>query len=103
MKKKVFYDDNALKELQTFTESIRDDFDGLVRMLRNEGRLAYPDARKIGRELFEIRLMDGGAYRGFYAYVWEEHVVILHFFQKKSQKTPLHNIKTALNRLLRYK
>jgi phage-related protein len=103
MKKQVFYDENALVELHSFEESIQEDFDGLVRMLREEGRLSYPDAKKISKDLFEIRIMSGGAYRGFYAYIWEEHVVILHFFQKKSQKTPLKNISTALKRLQRYK
>ena len=103
MKKKVFYNENALEELSMFEESTRDDFDGLVRILREKGRLSYPDARKITKELFEIRITDDGEYRGFYAYIWEEHVVILHFFQKKAQKTPLRNIKTALNRLNYYK
>lgn len=103
MKKKVFYDDNALVELHAFEESIQEDLDALVRILREEGRLSYPDAKKITKELFEIRIMSGGAYRGFYAYIWEEYVVILYFFQKKSQRTPLKNIATALKRLRRYK
>lgn len=103
MKKKVFYDANALAELRAFAESVQEDFGALVRILGEEGRLSYPDARKITKELFEIRIMSNGAYRGFYAYIWEEHVVILHFFQKKSQRTPLKNIATALKRLRGYK
>lgn len=102
MKKNIIFDKNAIVELDAFSNEVRDAFDGLVRILWEEGRLAYPDARKVASELFEMRIMEQGVYRGFYAYIWQDHIVILHFFQKKTQKTPLKNIKTALNRLRRY-
>lgn len=102
MKKIIIYDKNALKELRVFNQEVQDDFDGLVRILRQEGRLSYPNAKKITKELFEIRVPHKEIYRGFYAYIWKEHIVILHFFKKKTQKIPQREIKTALNRLHNY-
>lgn len=102
MKKRIFYDSNATVELRAFDQEARRGFEGLVRILREEGRLSYPDAKKVTRDLFEMRIMEHGVYRGFYAYVWQDHIVILHFFQKKTQRTPLRNIKTALQRLRNY-
>ena len=51
---------------------------------------------KVTKELFEIRVTRGGIYRGFYAYLRGRYIVILHFFQKKTQKTPKSEIEKAL-------
>ena len=102
MKKEIIYDYNARKELAEFDEEVREDFAASIEMLEREGRLEFPDARKITGDIFEIRVMHEGVYRGFYAYIKHPGIVILHFFQKKSQETPLKNIRTALNRLRNY-
>ncbi|MBI1975380.1 MAG: type II toxin-antitoxin system RelE/ParE family toxin [Parcubacteria group bacterium] len=65
-------------------------------------RDAFPDARKITRDIFEIRVMHEGTYRGFYAYLGHPNIVILHFFQKKTQRTPVKHIKLAERRLQDY-
>ena len=102
MGKEVFYDRNALKELKGFSIDVQREFQVYITILAVEGKLEFPEARKVTRELFEIRVTQGGAYRGFYAYVKGQHIVILHFFQKKTQKTPPTNIKLAQQRLKKY-
>ena len=61
-----------------------------------------PEAKKIDHNLYEIRISLEGAYRGFYAYIEKEFVMILHLFRKKGQKTPLKNLKLARRRLKNY-
>ncbi len=102
MGKEVFYDSNALKELQGFSAAVQKEFQAYIALLAFEGKLEFPEARKVTKKLFEIRVAQDGAYRGFYAYLKGRYVVILHFFQKKTQKTPLGNIKLAQQRLKRY-
>ena len=102
MGKEVFYDRNALKELQGFSVAAQKEFQAYIALLAFEGKLEFPEAKKVTKELFEIRVAQDGAYRGFYAYLKGRYVVILHFFQKKTQRTPLRNIKLAQQRLKRY-
>jgi phage-related protein len=102
MKKEIFYDKNAAKELKKFAKIVQREFQALIEVLKLEGKLESPDAKKISKSLFEIRVVKGGAYRGFYAYIKNDYIVILHFFQKKTQKTPLKNIKLAGRRLKQY-
>lgn len=102
MKKEIFYDKNALKELQDFPKEIQKDFQAYIAILASEGRLEFPESRKVANKLFEIRIAREGAHRGFYTYVGRDYIVLLHFFQKKTQKTPLKNIKVAEQRLKKY-
>lgn len=102
MGKEIFYDKNALKELREFSNEVQKEFQAYIAILASEGKLEFPEARKITKKLFEIRIAQEGAYRGFYAYLAEQYIVILHLFQKKTQKTPLKNIKVAQQRLKKY-
>jgi len=102
MKKEIFYDRNALKELNELNKEVQKDFQAYIAILASEGKLEFPEAKKIARNLFEIRVTREGVYRAFYAYVRKEYIVLLHFFEKKTQKTPLKNIKLARQRLKRY-
>jgi len=102
MKKIVVYDRGALKELKKFNDSVRKDFVGLVETLSTEGRLNFPEGKRINRELFEIRVKRGGEYRSIYAYIFGDKIIILLFFQKKTQRTPLKIIKTSMQRLQKY-
>src|SRR3989344_4669732 len=102
MGKEVFYDRNALKKLQGFSVAAQKEFQTYITLLASEGKLEFPEAKKVTKELFEIRVAQDGSYRGFYAYLKGRYVVILHFFQKKTQRTPLRNIKLAQQRLKRY-
>lgn len=102
MGKEVFYDKNALKELREFNAGVQREFQAYIAILASEGKLESPEAKKITKELFELRVAQNGIYRGFYAYLRGQYIVILHFFQKKTQKTPLKNIKLAQQRLKKY-
>lgn len=69
MRKKIYIDDKAEKELVRFSEIVQEEFEKRFEVLRSEGKLEFPEARKITKNLFEIRIKFQGAYRGFYAYV----------------------------------
>ncbi|MDP2630855.1 MAG: type II toxin-antitoxin system RelE/ParE family toxin [Candidatus Uhrbacteria bacterium] len=102
MKKSIVFDARAVKEFEEFERSVQLSFQSHITILSSEGRLEFPDARKISAEIFEIRIEWGGAYRGLYAYAGKDFIIILHFFNKKSQKTPLKNIAVARQRLKAY-
>jgi phage-related protein len=65
--------------------------------------LGMPLIRKIQKDLWEVRTtLDSGIARVFFT-VDGEHMILLHGFIKKSQKTPQHERKTALVRLGHYR
>jgi len=78
------------------------EFQAYIAILVEEGKLEFPEARKVSKNLFEIRVIHEGAYRAFYAYIRKDYIILLHFFPKKTQKTPLKNIKIAQQRLKQY-
>lgn len=102
MKKNIKYDKNATEELKEFNLFVQRDLIAIIDILKNKGRLEYPEGKKLTKNIFEIRLKRNGAFRGFYAYIIENSVIILHFFRKKSQKTPNKNLKLAEKRLKKY-
>lgn len=102
MKKQIVIDKSAEKELANLSGEVQLKFQGHFEALGEEGKLDFPDARKISKDLFEIRVKLQGQYRGFYAYVQQDYIIILHIFHKKTQKTPFRNIETAERRLIKY-
>ena len=102
MKKKIYYDKSAEKEFSKFNKKIQDEFHSFFKILEEEGKLEFPEGKKVTKNLFEIRIKFKGEYRGFYAYVEKADIIILHFFKKKTQRTPLKNLKTAQRRLKQY-
>jgi len=98
----VYIDGKANKELCEFSLSVQAKFKAIFKLLKLKGRLEFPDSKKLDRNLYEIRIKSQGEYRGFYAYLQKNSAIILHFFQKKTQKTPLNNLKTAKRRLKFY-
>ena len=61
--------------------------------------LGMPLIRKIQKDLWEVRTtLDSGIARVFFT-VDGEYMILLHGFIKKSQKTPQHELKTAIVRL----
>ena len=102
MKKNIFVDKNAEKELRGFDEEVQLEFEAYFKILELEGKLDFPQAKKITKDLFEIRIKLQGEYRGFYAYLGKLDIVILHFFRKKTQKTPIKDLEVAKRRLRLY-
>jgi phage-related protein len=65
--------------------------------------LGMPLIRKIQKGLWEVRTaLENGIARVFFT-VEDEYMILLHRFVKKSQKTPQHELKTAVVRLANYK
>lgn len=65
--------------------------------------LGMPLIRKIDRDLWEVRTrLEDGIARVFFT-VDDNHMILLHGFIKKSQKTPQNELKTALTRLSNYR
>ena len=102
MKKNVFLDKHAENELREFGEEVQLEFEAYFKCLGLEGKLDFPHAKKIGRDLLEIRIKLQGEYRCFYAYIGKLDIIILHFFRKKTQKTPIKDLKLAQRRLKLY-
>lgn len=102
IKKKIYLDKNVKKELSEFSEEIQDEFHAHFKILEEKGKLEFPEGRKITKNLFEIRIKYKGEYRGFYAYIGKTDIIVLHFFKKKTKRTPLKNLKTAERRLRQY-
>ena len=102
MKKNIFVDKNAEKELREFSEEVQLAFEAYFKILELEGKLDFPSARKVTKDIFEIRIKLKGEYRGFYAYIGKLDIVILHFFRKKTQKTPIKDLELARRRLKLY-
>ena len=102
MKKIVRVDHRAEKELLSFSKNVQLEFKSSFRVLEITGKLDFPEAKKLNKDLYEIRINVSGAYRGFYAYLKGNYVIILHLFRKKSQKTPIKNLELAEKRLKQY-
>lgn len=97
----VYYDKKAYKELSSLPRQVQILFAKLLGVLEERGKLSYPEARKVRgkRDLYEMRVRHLGIWRGFYVYIEKNKILVLHFFHKKSQKTPKRNINLALERL----
>lgn len=64
--------------------------------------LGMPLVRKLEKELWEVRThLPGGIARVLFT-VDDEYIILLHGFIKKSQKTPLYEMKVATARLTTY-
>ena len=102
MKKEIFFDKNANQELIKLSIQVQKKFQALIKILKEAGKLEFPEGRKIDKNLYEIRIKFKGEFRGFYAYIKNNFIILLPFFRKKSQKTAIKNLKTAKRRLKYY-
>ena len=70
-----------------------------IRLLANNGPfLKPPYIKKLQSKLYELRISGVVAIRIFYT-IHNNEYYLLHAFKKKSQKTPIKEIKTALDRI----
>lgn len=79
-------------------------FRDLERLVEVNVRLGLPYVRKLaGREFWELRTgVSGNIYRTFYFAHTGRKFVLLHAFQKKSQKTPKKELDVAEERMKDY-
>ncbi len=89
----------AVKKVRDFVDKMSVDskfeYLNLVRKIEEDGRLVEPYGKKITNELFEMRIRKGTQVRVIYFYYENNYVFGVHAFTKKSQKTPLHDLKQA--------
>ena len=67
----------------------------MVEKLEQDGYLVEPFAKKLQEGLFEMRIRRGRQVRVLYCYEADDLVVGVHAFVKKTQKTPLRELKQA--------
>lgn len=71
----------------------------LIRLLMDYGPyLKPPYNKKLKDKLYELRVFGKKAVRIFYT-IYNNEYYLLHAFKKKTQKTPLKELKTALDRV----
>jgi len=70
-----------------------------IQLLKSFGnKLGMPYSKRIGKNLFELRVHGQQEARLLYFY-HQQHVVIIHIFIKKTQKTPRKEIDLATKRI----
>ncbi len=102
--KHVLLDERAKREISAFPKQVRTKLAAYKAILSAEGRLQEPFAKKLQANpvIYEIRIKYKGVWRVIYAYVGSVNILILSAFHKKTQKTPIKEIKKAQRRLEEY-
>lgn len=98
---KVEFLAEALGEFKELPAEIRARFQRIFGMVADMGQdaLCMPHARHIDGRIWEMRAQGrDGIARGLYVVVTGRRVVVVRFFIKKTQKTPIREIRLALNR-----
>lgn len=98
-KKKTFLPTVELKSFYNeLPLDIQQQFSKIVNRLETQGYLIPPYGKKLTgyNNLFEIRVTSGSNVRIFYCYFTKDYIIGVSGFHKKSQETPKHEIKKAL-------
>lgn len=102
----MYFSKQVYKNIQDETKEIQEKLLILFQALEEGASLTMPFSRVMSGYpgLKELRVRDSrGIVRVFYYVQQKDQVFILHLFRKKTQKTPQHEIETALQRLKRMK
>jgi phage-related protein len=101
---KIYFDNKAYKEYKKLSREVRFEFDSYMQVLEIKRWLMFPEGKKIkDTDIWEMRVRLKGQWRGFYAYLKGNEIIVLRFFRKKTQRTPIREIKITKNRLKFYK
>jgi phage-related protein len=97
----VFYNPKVAALLARWPAGIAASFTAISQSMVAHGpNLGLPYTRAMGKGLFEIRARGvEGIGRAFFCTLSGQQIVILHGFIKKSQKTPLADLRLAQKRL----
>ena len=101
-KKIVEIDPRANKEIKSFPKGAQKEMRSALDALGKLGFLRGPKGKRINSGLFEIRIDYQGQFRSLYAYLGHPTIIVLSAFQKKTQKTPMKEIRKAKQRLREY-
>lgn len=101
--KEIIWNKNAKEYLRELPVEVRREFGSLLTMLQKGETLGEPQSkvmRAIHKNAFELRVKDrNGIYRVIYVLAIKDKIIVPHAFMKKTQKTPLKEISTAIKRL----
>ncbi len=97
----IYYSDAVQADIVALPEGLRGRYLALTdRMEMFGANLGEPHTKAFGDGLFELRLKSAeGIARVFYCTLVERRIVMLHSFVKKSQKTPLPELRIAITRM----
>ena len=80
---------------------VKQELNGLIFQLEQDGYLNYPNAEKIeGEDLFALRVIQTGNIRVFYVYGLYDVIYGIHGYVKKTEQIPGNELKQA-RKLLR--
>lgn len=96
-----YFNTRVQQDIEGWPVGIYADFLRLIMLMQNHGAdLRMPHSRAMGQGLFELRCKGPeGIGRAFYCTLVGREIVILHSFIKKSQETPISELKIARKRL----
>jgi len=96
-----FLDKDVEAALDALPADMRAHFLRIVNLIQSEGleRVREPYIKHLEAKLWEMRLKGrSGIARAIYVTAIGKRIVVVHVFTKKTQKTPRHEIETALKR-----
>jgi phage-related protein len=99
--KRIFFLADTLDEIRSFPPDVRKDLcTELRRVQRNLEPMDWKPLKTVGAGVSEIRVRDAtGAFRVIYVLHKADAIYVLNAFQKKTQKTPKHELALAALRL----
>ncbi len=93
------FDDSLGKFIQSLTRSTIAKVLRTIDLLEEFGsKLGMPHSKKAGKGLFELRIRGTQEVRIFYTF-YQDSVVLLHGFTKKTRQIPKKELKIALKKL----
>jgi phage-related protein len=97
-------DYRAQKELQSLPKTVQLKFITIFGLLERNGQLREPFGKKLSGapRLFEMRVKCQGEWRSVYAYSEKEYIIVLSFFNKKTNQTPKAELFKAIHRFRTY-
>ncbi|KFL30680.1 hypothetical protein JP75_13135 [Devosia riboflavina] len=96
-----FLDEDVRAELYAMPADIRASFSRIAQLISNTGlsRVHEPYVKHLEGSLWEMRMKGkDGIARAVYVTAHAQRVVVVHVFQKKTQKTPRREIELARQR-----
>ena len=96
-----YYSDDLQKNVSMLPDTLLARYLKLTDLMQKYGpNLGMPHTRALGDGLFEIRLKGKeGIARVFYCTLIGNHICMLHLFVKKTEQTPLRELRLAKTRM----
>lgn len=101
----IYYSDQVQEDVLALPDTLQARYIGLTaRMIEHGPNLGLPHTDALGGGLFELRLKGAeGIARVIYCLMIERQIMVLHVFVKKTQKTPLRELRIARQRMKEFK